>query len=198
MESLHPSVVVGVLILAVLYAYASRLAEIPVSRGQAVAFAGALVVILFALDGPVDELEDARLFSAHMLQHLMLTLMMPPLLLLGTPGWMLRPLIRWRALARSARLLTNPLIAFSIYNAVLVLIHFPSVFERMCRDDNVHIAIHLVLMAAGMLMWWPLLSPLPELPRLSYPAQLLYLFALLIPMAAVAAPITLASGVIYP
>jgi len=53
-------------------------------------------------------------------------------------------------------------------------------------------------MAAGVLMWWPLLSPIPEIPRLSYPAQLLYLFAMLIPMAAVAAPITLANSVIYP
>ena len=53
-------------------------------------------------------------------------------------------------------------------------------------------------MAAGILLWWPILSPLPELPRLSYPAQILYLFLLMIPMTAVAAPITLATRVIYP
>ncbi|HTY54524.1 MAG TPA: cytochrome c oxidase assembly protein [Candidatus Binataceae bacterium] len=198
MESIHPSVVAGVLLIAIVYLYASRRSRNPLSPGQVAAFAGAMVTILFALDGPVDALEDARSFSAHMLQHLMLTLVMPPLLLLGIPGWMLRPFIKPRPLARIARLLTNPLIAFCTYNAVLVAIHLPVIYERMCRDDDVHIAVHLVLMAAGVLMWWPLLSPLPELPRLSYPAQLLYLFALLIPMAAVAAPITLASGVIYP
>jgi len=198
MESIHPSVVAGVLILSLLYAYASRRAESPVSRGQAIAFAGAMITILFALDGPVDALEDARSFTAHMAQHLILTLVMPPLLLLGTPGWMLKPILKPRGVSRIARLLTNPLVAFSTYNAVLVIIHFPSIYELMCRNDDVHIAVHLVLMAAGVVMWWPLLSPVAEMPRLSYPAQLLYLFALLIPMAAVAAPITLASGVIYP
>jgi len=53
-------------------------------------------------------------------------------------------------------------------------------------------------MAAGVLAWWPLLSPMPELPRLAYPGQMLYLFLLLIPMAAVSAPITLGTTVIYP
>ncbi len=198
MESLHPSVFIGVLILSVLYAYASWRAERPVSRGQAAAFAGAMITILFALDGPVDALEDARLFSAHMFQHLLLALVMPPLLLLGTPGWMLKPLVRLRRVAPIARLLANPLVAFSIYNGVLVIMHFPVVFDLMCRNDDVHITVHLVLMAAGIVMWLPLLSPVAEMPRLSYPAQLLYLFAMLIPMAAVAAPITLASNVIYP
>jgi len=198
MDSVHPSVIVGVAILSLLYGYASRRSSKGVSSGQAIAFACAMAVILFSLDGPVDELEDARSFTAHMAQHLMLTLMMPPLLLLGIPGWMMRLIMKSRLTARMMRLVTNPLIAFSIYNAVLVIIHFPRVFELMCRNDDVHITIHLVLMAAGVVMWWPLLSPIPELPRLSYPAQLLYLFALLIPMAAVAAPITLANNVIYP
>jgi putative membrane protein len=198
MESIHTSVIAGVLMLAALYLCVARRMGRSISRGQAAAFVGAMAAILFALDGPIDALEDARLFSAHMLQHLILALVMPPLLLLGTPGWMLRPLIRSRALARVARLLTNPLIAFSIYNGVLVLMHLPLVFDLMCRDEAVHITVHLVVMGASVLMWWPLLSPLPEMPRLSYPAQLLYLFAMLIPMAAVAAPITLANHVIYP
>jgi len=78
------------------------------------------------------------------------------------------------------------------------VIHVPTVFERMVRDEGTHIALHLLLMAAGILTWWPLLSPLPELPRLTYPGQMLYLFMMLIPMAAVSAPITLAPTVIYP
>ncbi len=68
----------------------------------------------------------------------------------------------------------------------------------MCRDENFHIFLHLMFMASGIILWWPILSPLPELPRLSYPAQILYLFLLMIPMTAVAAPITLATRVIYP
>ena len=97
-----------------------------------------------------------------------------------------------------ARLLTTPVIAFLIFSAVFVTAHFPPIFDRMCRDENFHIFLHLLFMAAGILLWWPILSPLPELPRLSYPAQILYLFLLMIPMTAVAAPITLATRVIYP
>ena len=120
------------------------------------------------------------------------------LLLLGTPGWMLRPWILSRPIKPVARLLTQPLIAFLIFSAVFVTAHFPPIFDRMCRDENFHIFLHLLFMASGVILWWPILSPLPELPRLSYPAQILYLFILMIPMTAVAAPITLATSVIYP
>ncbi len=156
------------------------------------------MTILVALDGPVDALADARLFSAHMAQHLLLTQVMPPLLLLGLPAWMLRPLLRVRGVQPIARRLTNPLVAFAVYNGLLIAIHVPVVFDRMVRDEPIHIALHLALMATGVLAWWPLLSPMPELPRLAYPGQMLYLFLLLIPMAAVSAPIALGTTVIYP
>jgi putative membrane protein len=198
MESLHPSVIIGVAAMAALYIGAVRLTGRRVRPLQAAAFAGALIVILVSLCGPIDELEDDRLFLAHMAQHLLLCLVMPPLLLLGLSDWMVRPLLMNRWVRPLARLLCKPLVAFFIYNAVLVAAHSPGLYDLMCRDEAVHIALHLVMMASGVLLWWPLLSPLPELPRLNYPAQILYLFVLLIPMAAVAAPISFASGVIYP
>ncbi len=199
MENVHLSTVVGVLVVALLYAGAVLLGRHrQVALPQVAAFVGALATIFIALNGPVDALADDRLFSAHMLQHLLLALVMPPLLLLGIPEWMLRPLLRWRALKSLAKVLTHPVVAFAIYNGFLAAIHTPPIFEQMVRDETVHIAMHLLLMITGTIMWWPLLSPLPELPRLTYPAQTLYLFLLLIPMAAISAPITLASQVIYP
>src|SRR5262249_34934205 len=128
----------------------------------------------------------------------LLTQVMPPLLLLALPIWMVRPLLCRRGVEPVARRLTNPLVAFALYNGLLITIHVPAVFDRMVRDEPTHIAVHLALMAAGVLVWWPLLSPLPELPRLTYPGQMLYLFLLLIPMAAVSAPIALGPEVIYP
>lgn len=198
MESLHPSVVIGVLAMGALYLGAVRVSGRKVTTLQAAAFAAALITILISLCGPIDELEDDRLFVAHMLQHLLLCLVMPPLFLLGLTDWMVRPLLMNRWVRPLARLMCKPLVAFFVYNAVLVAIHTPAWFDLMCRNDAVHITIHLILMASGVLLWWPLLSPLPEIPGLNYPAQMLYLFVLLIPMAAVAAPITFASGVIYP
>jgi putative membrane protein len=197
-SSAHPSVLAGVAGLAILYWAAARWTAARPALAQQLAFAGALATILFALDGPIDAAADARLFSAHMLQHLLLTLVMPPLLLLGLPGDALRPALRVPGVARVAGVLVHPIIAFGLYNALLVAVHLPVVFEQMVRDPTVHVALHLGLMAAGTILWWPLASPLPELPRLPYPGQMLYLFLLLTPMAAVAAPITLAPAVLYP
>jgi len=193
----HPSVPIGVAILVALYVGACRVIGRRPSRRQAMWFALAMAAILYA-HTELDELADARIFSMHMLQHLMETFVIPPLLLLGTPAWMIQRVVLSRAIKPIARGLTNPLVAFLIFSAVFVTAHFPPVFELMCRNENFHIFLHLMFMAAGVLLWWPILSPMPELPRLSYPAQILYLFLLMIPMTAVAAPITLATNVVYP
>jgi len=193
----HPSIPIGVAVLIAIYVGACRVAGRRPTRRQAMWFAMAMGVILFT-HTELDELADARIFSMHMLQHLMQTFLIPPLLLLGTPGWMLRPFILSRPIKPVARILTTPVVAFLIFSAVFVTAHFPLIFDRMCRDEDFHIFLHLLFMAAGILLWWPILSPLPEIPRLSYPAQILYLFLLMIPMTAVAAPITLATRVIYP
>ena len=173
MDEVHASVIIGVLALGALYVVTGWGMGRRVVPRQAAAFAGGLVTILVALNGPVDGLADARLFSAHMAQHLLLAQVMPPLLLLGLPDWMLRPLVHLPAVRPLARRLTHPLVAFILYNALLIVIHVPAVFELMVRDEGAHIALHLLLMAAGILTWWPLLSPLPELPRLTYPGQML-------------------------
>ncbi len=193
----HPSIPIGVASLIAIYLGACWMIGRRPSRRQAMWFALAMAAILYA-HTELDELADARIFSMHMLQHLIETFVIPPLLLLGTPGWMLRPWVLSRPIKPIARVFTNPLVAFLIFSAVFVTAHFPPIFEHMCRDENFHIALHLLFITAGVLLWWPILSPMPELPRLSYPAQILYLFLLMIPMTAVAAPITLATRVIYP
>jgi putative membrane protein len=193
----HPSVPLGVAALIALYVGAALAMRRRPSRRQAMLFAFAMAAILYA-HTELDELADARIFAMHMLQHLVQTFVIPPLLLLGTPDWMLRPIVLSRPLKPIFQLLTRPVIAFLLFSAVFVTAHFPAIFDLMCRDENFHIFLHLLFMAVGVLMWWPILSSIPEMPRLSYPAQILYLFLLMIPMTAVAAPITLASTVIYP
>jgi putative membrane protein len=193
----HPSVPIGCALLAMLYCGAGRLADWRPSRRQAAWFALALGLILYTHTA-LDELADARNFSMHMLQHLLQTFVIPPLLLLGTPGWMLRPWVMSWPIRPFAQFFSSPLIAFVLFSAVFVTAHFPAVFDLMCRNEGFHIFLHVCFIVSGVLLWWPVLSPLPELPRLSYPAQVMYVFLLLIPMTAVAAPITLANQVIYP
>jgi putative membrane protein len=193
----NPGVEVGVALLLSAYLGAALITGNRFRRYQAWALALAIAVMLFVLDGPMDALEDAGSFSAHMLQHLALALVFPPLLLLATPDWMIRPLIRVPAVRRAVSVAAHPLVAFMVYNMVLVGLHSPRIFDLMCRNDDFHIAMHLLLIAVAMPLWMPLLSPAPELPRLSYPAQMLYLFFWLIPMAAIAAPISISNRVIY-
>jgi len=167
-------------------------------RRQVAAFAGALVVMFAALNGPLHDLSDHSLFSAHMVQHLGLTLGFTPLLLYGTPAWVLRPLLRPRWVMAASRVLTRPLVAGGIFSGVMALSHFPVFYEAALRHHNLHIVQHLVFIATSVLLWWPVLSPVPELPRASYPGQVIYLFAIGLPMSAVGAFATLAEHPLYP
>jgi putative membrane protein len=198
--SVHPSTVVGLAALGGLYLWrarqgADRRSPSPLQRA---AFFTALLVIFASLNGPIHDLSDYYLFSAHMVQHLLLTLIMPPLLLLGTPGWMLEPLLRPRAVAALARRATRAIPAFALFNVTVAAWHVPALYNTAVAHHAVHIVQHLMFMATAVLMWWPLLSPLPSLPRLSYPGQMLYCFLMAIPMTIVAIYITMADTLLYP
>jgi putative membrane protein len=202
--SLHPSVLVGTGLLGALYVYGigpwRRARGLPPAPAWKVAcFFGSLLLLLGALNGPVHDLSDYYLFSVHMAQHLVLTLMFPPLLLLGLPGWLVEPLVRPSAIRRVARVLTHPVVAAGIFTATIAVWHLSPYYDLMMRDHNVHIATHLMFMATATLMWWPVMSPVPEmLPRLGYGLGMLYLFLVGIPMQIVAALITLSGSVLYP
>ena len=151
-----------------------------------------------ALNGPLHDLSDYYLFSAHMVQHLVLSLAVAPLLIAGTPGWMLRPALRWPVVGAVARWATRGTRCFAIFNVVLAAWHVPALYNLALAHHPIHIAQHLTLLAASVLMWWPILSPLPELPRLAYPGQMLYCFLMVIPMSVVAIYIAMADHLLYP
>jgi putative membrane protein len=200
----HLSTIVGLLALAALYLWAigpyRRRAGVtePVSGWRVASFLAGLLVTFLALNGPIHDLSDSYLFSVHMVQHLILTQLMPPLLLLGVPGFALRPLLGPGWVRAAARALTRPPVAFAVYTVSFTAWHLPPAYDLMMRNHGVHIVTHLQFMVTAVIMWWPMLSPLPELPRLSHGAQMLYLFLIGIPMMAVAAMITLAEVVLYP
>src|SRR6266705_415893 len=109
-----------------------------------------------------------------------------------------RPLLRPRWVLRFARRVTRPLAAGVLFSAPITLWHFPAFYEAALEHHGLHIVQHLVFLATAVIMWWPLLSPVPELPRASYPTQLVYLFVLGLPMSLAGALITLAERVLYP
>ena len=198
--SIHWSTVIGIAALAALYLWrASHAPQSGTPTGlQKLTFFSGLFVMFVSLNGPLHDLSDSFLFSAHMVQHLVLTLIIPPLLIGGTPGWMLRPLIRPRAVRAVAQFVLRPVMCFVIFNLCIIGWHLPIFYNAAMANHNIHIVEHLMFMASAVLMWWPFMSPMPELPRLSYPGQILYCFLLTIPMSVVAIYITMADHILYP
>jgi putative membrane protein len=199
--SVHPSTVIGIVALAVLYRWRARVGarqghELASSKPALLAIA--LVTLFLSLNGWLHDLSDSYLFSAHMVQHLLLALVIAPILIMATPGWMLRPTLRYRPIATIARWVTSPFRTFAIFTVIMCGWHLPPLYNLALAHHPLHIAQHLMFLIAAVLMWWPILSPLPELPRIAYPMQMLYLFLMSIPMSIVAVYIAYADSVLYP
>jgi putative membrane protein len=199
--TVHPSTVIGLSLLGALYAWRARQgsrAGEHLRRSQSALFVSALGLMFFALNGWLHDLSDSYLFSAHMVQHLLLALVVAPFFVMGTPGWMLRPALRSRIVSAIATRITHPFATFALFNVVVAAWHLPLLYNAAMADHTVHIAQHLMFMVVSVLMWWPVLSPLPDLPRLSYPLQMLYLFLVTIPMSIISIYITYADQMLYP
>ena len=200
--SVHISTALGIIAFAALYYWRARVHRREtgtlLGRGKTALLNVALLTLFFSLNGWLHDLSDEYLFSAHMVQHLLLTLVVAPLLIMATPGWMLRPALAYPSVSRIAKWTTHPIRSFAIFNIVLAAWHLPPLYNVAMAVHPVHIAQHLMFLVAAVLMWWPILSPLPELPRLAYPLQMLYLFLMSIPMSIVAVYIAYADTVLYP
>ncbi|HEX2029365.1 MAG TPA: cytochrome c oxidase assembly protein [Nitriliruptorales bacterium] len=149
----------------------------PATVRQRVLFGLGLLSFWLALGWPVHDLGEDYLYAAHMVQHLILGFVTPPLLLLGTPEWLGRLLVGRGTVGATYRTLARPLIAAAIFNATLALIHWPAVVDLMVTSAPAHAALHWVFLVGALLMWSVLYSPLPEVRgRLAAPARMLFLF----------------------
>lgn len=141
---------------------------------QRSSFALAMVTLWFASDWPVHDVAEGSLYSVHMIQHTLYSLVAAPLLLLGTPGWMLR-----RALGPAipiVRRLGRFFPGLAIFNVVLVVTHWPQIVNLAITNHPFHFLVHVIVLSSALVMWMPVLSPLPEVPRVAPPARMLYLF----------------------
>lgn len=146
------------------------------SRGQVTAFVLGVTTLWVASDWPIHELAERSMYWVHMVQHLLQALVAPPLLLVGTPAWMARAILRPRPLLRLVRTLARPILALLVFNVVIALIHWPEVVNLMVRSEPAHLGFHTLIVGSALLMWMPVFSPLMLIPRLPYPLQMLYLF----------------------
>jgi putative membrane protein len=194
-----PGLGIALLLLAIAAAYGIALyrSREPVHRAQALRFFSGIALAIFILSGPVERLALERMYSAYIFQQVVLVMVAAPLILSGLPAWMLRGALTNRFVAPVWRALVNPVCAMLLFGGIFAMIHYPSLCDQICHARPFYYSIRLLLIALGILLWWPVLSPLGEFPRLSYPMQILYLFLLMIPMTAIAAPITMARSVLY-
>ena len=180
----HPDVWVLIVVLLGGYVWALRhLGPRHTAPGQAVAtrlqkicWVTGVATVWVAADWPVHDLSERYLYSVHMTQHLLLTLVAPPLLLLGTPAWLAREVLRPPKLYRAVRSLARPMPALILFNVLVVVTHWPTFVDATLRSEPLHFATHAALFISALLMWCPVAAPLPELRPLAPAAQMLYLF----------------------
>lgn len=168
-----------------------------VKRSQVVLFGLGVGALFLAGGTPIHDIGEEYLLSVHMFQHLLFTLAAAPLLLAGIPSWFYEWLLRNDRTLRVARALTRPIVAFSLFNALLVLTHLPPVVDLSLRVGAFHFALHAALVLSAMLMWWPILSPVESLARLPYPGQIVYLFLQSLLPSVIASFVTFADTAVY-
>jgi putative membrane protein len=188
--SWEPTVTAGTLALAAAYGWlvirSGRSADwSPLAR---IYFAAGLLVLFLALESPIDVGGDNYLFSLHMLQHLLLAMIVPPLLLLGLPE-------RWRAFDR---IRVSPLAASIIFNLVLALWHLPFLYEATLRNQPIHVLEHLTFLAAGVLFWWPVLVPTERPGAMTVIGKIAYLGFAGVPPTILGLAFILSPTVLYP
>jgi putative membrane protein len=129
---------------------------------QAIAFGGAVLALLAALVSPIDGLGSDYLFSAHMVQHVLLGDIAPLLLLLSLSRVIMRPATRRLArLERALGPLASPWMAIAIWLGVMYLWHVPALYDAAAEHPLLHALEHLSFFAAGVALWWPLIQPVP-------------------------------------
>jgi putative membrane protein len=200
----HPEVwllVGGVVVLAI---YALRVVgpkAVPagtavISRSQLAWLGLGVALLWFASDWPVHDIAEEYLFSVHMTQHMLLTFAVPPVFLLATPEWLARLVLGQGRVKRAFFAIARPVPAAVAFNALQLFTHWPGIVNTSVENALVHYVVHAALVSTAFLLWIPVCGPLPEL-RISYPAQMLYLFVTSIVPTVPAAWLTFAEGSVY-
>ena len=154
----------------------------------------AVALLWLAGDWPVHDISEEHLYSVHMVQHLLITLVVPPLLLLATPEWLARRVVDpsrpW------ARRLLRPIVVGVTFNAFVAITHIPWVVNTSAANGVVHYTVHLVLFVTAIAMWLPVCGPFEEL-RLQPLTKMFYLFAMSVLPTVPAGFLTFAQTTIY-
>lgn len=149
-------------------------------------FVTGLFAFYLGFGGPVY-LIGHLMFSFHMFKMALVYFIAPPLLLFGTPAWIIRPLFQYRLSKLIAKIVMHPFAALFVFNLFVSLYHLPDIFDYLMANYTVHVSYQAFLFIAALFMWWQILTPLTEYDGLSEIKKIAYVFAnsaLLLPACA--------------
>jgi putative membrane protein len=200
----HPEVWLLVGFLAVAYVYMVRVigpkavpvGTAPIERRHWIAFGLGMAVLWVASDWPLHDISEQYLYSAHMIQHMLLSYVMPPLALMATPTWLFRVLIGEGRLYGVVKFLTKPVVAGLLFNFCVMMLHLPLLVNASVESGPLHYLLHVVVVTSSLLMWMPVCGPLPEL-RMGTAGMMIYLFLQSVVPTVPAAWLTFAESPIY-
>lgn len=200
----NPEVYLLVVFLVGAYVYmvrvigpqAVRAGQSVVTRRQVLCFAGAMLLLFSASTWPIHQIGEEYLYSVHMLQHMMLSYFMPPLILLATPEWLLRTLVGSGRMWRVLTFLTKPVVAGVLFNVMVMVTHIPGVVNNSVESAPLHYSLHFLLVMLALLMWMPVVGPFPEL-QIGPAGKMVYMFSMSVVPTVPAGWLTFAEGVVY-
>jgi cytochrome c oxidase assembly factor CtaG len=180
---LDPTVYAGLVALFFGHAWLARRVD-DAEPKHSLYFGLGLVTLWVALETPIDIISDHYLDSVHMLQHVLLGFVAPPLMLLGLSKQMAGQL----AGIPFFRAITEPIPAQVVAAAVMIGWHLPALYDATLRSESLHVVEHLMFIGAGLILWWPLLEATSAYARwqLSPAFKLLYMLAATLPQDGVA------------
>ena len=168
----YPGVWVFIALLLLAYIRLPGRGSAPVRRR--IAYGVGLLTLWIALDWPVGALGAGYLASVHMVQFLLISLVVPPLLIMGLPRPALTAL-EGHAVCGAVRRVTKPAVALLLFNTVVVATHWPEVVDVLMASQWGSVALDLSWLLAGLILWWPVVSPVPHRPKFPFGVRMGYL-----------------------
>jgi putative membrane protein len=167
-----------------------------VTRRQIQSFTAGALIMWIASDWPMHDIAEEYLYSVHMLQHMMLSYFVPPLMLLATPKWLFDAVFGSGRGYRAIKFLSRAPVAGLLFNVMVMVAHIPDVVNRSVSNGPLHYSLHILLIVTSLLMWMPVCGP--EKPfRLQYGGMMIFLFLMSVIPTVPAAWLTFAEGSVY-
>jgi putative membrane protein len=200
----HPEVWLLIASLVGAYIYLARVigpkavpaGQPPVTRSQWWCFAGGIGLLWAGADWPVHDIGEGYLYSVHMFQHMVFSYFAPPLLLMATPEWMMRTLLGTGRTYKVAAWFSKPVVAGFLFNIIVMVTHIPLVVNTSADNGLVHYLLHLFVVLLALLMWMPVVGPIPEW-QMKPLGKCVYLFLMSVVPTVPAGWLTFAEGTVY-